>query len=66
MTVESHNGNGRPVLMRDLDERVENEAKLIRAENKTEHVKTRALVVILAVPSVAKALPYVLGLIGWH
>lgn len=49
--------------MRDLKGAVD----LVRQEQRTEHVKTRALVVILAVPSIAKAVPYVLGHIaGWH
>jgi hypothetical protein len=39
---------------------------LVRAEQKAEHTKTRALVVILAVPSVAKAVPLILGVFGWH
>lgn len=54
--------NGGPVTMRTLNDRLE----LVRQEQRTEHIKTRALVVILAVPSVAKAVPYVLGAQGWN
>ncbi len=39
---------------------------LVRAEQKIEHTKTRALVAILALPSLAKAAPFVLGFLGWH
>jgi hypothetical protein len=57
------NGNSvTRVTMRTLNDKL----AIIRAEQRTEHIKTRALVVILAVPSVAKALPYVLGYLGWH
>ena len=48
------------VTMRTLNSKL----ALLRAEQKTEHIKTRAFVVILASPSVAKALPYVLGYLG--
>jgi len=50
------------VTMRTLNDRI----ALLDAKQRTEHVKTRALVVILAAPSVAKALPYVLGYLGWR
>ena len=48
--------------MRTLDDKL----ALVRQEQKTEHIKTRAIVLILAVPSVAKTLPYILGFFGWH
>ena len=48
--------------MRTLNQKIE----VVNANQRTEHIKTRALVVVLAVPSVAKALPYVLGAIGVH
>ena len=59
--TDEPNTNGR-VTMRTLDDKL----ALVRQEQKTEHIKTRALVVILATPSVARALPYVLGYLGWH
>jgi len=49
------------VTMRTLNDKL----ATLRAEQKTEHIKTRALVVILATPGVAKAVPYVLGYLGW-
>lgn len=52
--------NGR-VTMRTIDDKL----ALVRQEQKTEHVKTRALVVILAAPGVVKAIPYVLGGLAW-
>lgn len=66
-------GNGTRVTMRMLNDSL----NLVRQEQKTEHAETRAamksedwktrlLVVILAAPNVAKALPYVLGYFGWH
>lgn len=42
------------------------ELENVRQEQKTEHVKTRALVIILAAPSIVRAVPYVLGVFGWH
>ena len=56
------NGRQEPVTLRTLDDKL----ATVRAEQKTEHTKTRALVVILAAPSVAKALPFVLGFFWWH
>lgn len=49
------------VTMRTLNSKLE----IAAANNRTEHIKTRALVVVLAVPSVAKAVPLVLGYLGW-
>jgi hypothetical protein len=48
--------------MRTLDDKL----ALLRAEQRTQHVITRALVVVLATPNVAKAVPYVLGAVGIH
>lgn len=41
---------------------------IMRAEQKNEHLKTRAIVVIFNIPSVLRAVPYVLGaveLVHW-
>ena len=54
--------NGERVTMRTLNDGL----NLVRQEQKTEHLKTRALVVILAIPNVARAVPYVLGAFGVH
>jgi hypothetical protein len=40
--------------------------ELVRQEQKTEHWKTRLLVVILALPNIGRALPYLLGTVGVH
>ena len=40
------------------------ELNLVRQEQKTEHMKTRLVMVILASPGIARALPYVLGDMG--
>ena len=37
---------------------------LLEAKNRTQHIITRAMLIIFATPNVAKALPYVLGAIG--
>lgn len=58
-------GNGARVTVRSLNDKL----ALLRQEQKTEHVKTRALVVILfSASSISKVAPYVLGFFGvrWH
>jgi hypothetical protein len=57
---QNGNGNGERVTMRTLNDRID----LVRAEQKSEHIKTRALVILLATPSVARAIPYILGAFG--
>ncbi|HXJ62774.1 MAG TPA: hypothetical protein VNN79_03380 [Actinomycetota bacterium] len=37
---------------------------ILRQEQKTQHVITRAMIVVFAVPNVARTLPYVLGSLG--
>jgi len=52
--------NGTPVTVSSLNEKLET----LKAKQRVEDIKTRAFVVVLAAPSVAKALPYVLGYFG--
>lgn len=37
---------------------------LLRQEQKTEHMKTRGLILLIASPGVLKALPYIFGYFG--
>jgi len=62
MSSHEENSESPRPTMRTLDDKL----ALVRLEQKAEHTKTRALVLILAAPSVAKAAPYVLGAFGWH
>lgn len=56
--------NGTPaerVTMRTLNYKLE----LLDARQKNEHLKTRAFVVLLTAPGWAKALPLIMGYLGW-
>lgn len=56
-------GNGfSRVTNRELDAKIE----AVRQEQKAEHWKTRLIVVGLTVAANAKALPLLVGFLGWH
>jgi len=59
MTTDNPNER---VTMRTLNDKLD----IVEAKQRTEHVKTRALVVALTVAANAKALPLLLGVLGWH
>jgi hypothetical protein len=62
MNDQGDNGSNGRVTNTQLRLELEN----IRQEQKTEHVKTRALVLLVAAPSVAKAVPFLAGYLGIH
>lgn len=55
-----------PTNGRVTNQHLQSELNLVRQEQRTEHTKTRALVIILSVPNIVKAVPFILGYFGWH
>jgi hypothetical protein len=58
----SGDNNGSRVTMRTLDDKL----ALVRQEQKTEHVKTRAFVGLAIATNLVRAIPWVLGYFWWH
>jgi hypothetical protein len=43
----------------------QSDLKLLEQREKTQHTRTRAMIVILAAADLAKVAPFVLGYLGW-
>lgn len=57
MSQQPYRSGNERVTMRTLSDGLD----IVRAEQKTEHTKTRAMIVILSIPNVLRAIPFVLG-----
>lgn len=44
----------------------QSDLEVLRARERTEHMKTRAMIAIVAAPGVLKALPWVVGAAHWY